>query len=346
LPVVTRRRFGLQTPRHIGDTAKIRERIEMIPSGSRGETTPRGDKETLMKRHAWMTAIACAGLLAFGCGGDDGDGNGGDPDAGEDLANPGFGTPTATVQANGAPADFSCLNTPTGDVLSTIDINLTGPVEDFQNGTANPNAVVSAFPVVEFENVIAEATADGNGDYAMTLPAGQTRVGFKIVAEGALETYLLNQYFEPDVADQTLTVNSVSEATANTLPAFVGVTRTAGLGVLAGAIRDCSGNEVANAIATVSSVSGQPQHLEGAQTYYFSGGSPSLPVRHETIAVTNTDGLFVVLELPPSAQAFLQVWGFVDGQDPATDELTLLAEIPSPVVPDVMVTFSLEPLRN
>jgi hypothetical protein len=131
------------------------------------------------------------------------------------------------------------------------------------------------------------------------------------------------------------------------LPAFIGVTRTAGLGVLAGTIRDCQNREVGGAIVTVSDVSGSPEHLDGAMTYYFSAEpNNSLPVRHNLAANTNQDGRFSVLELQPGQSAYLQVWGFMDGQDPESDDLTLLAEIPSPILPDSVVISDMEALRN
>jgi hypothetical protein len=82
------------------------------------------------------------------------------------------------------------------------------------------------------------------------------------------------------------------------------------------------------------------------QTYYFSAGSQSLPVQHSLAPSTNRDGLFMVIELPEFSGGVLQLWGYVDGQDPAAEDPTLLAEIPAPIIPDVVVTFSIEPLRT
>ncbi|HTM19386.1 MAG TPA: hypothetical protein VL172_02725, partial [Kofleriaceae bacterium] len=78
----------------------------------------------------------------------------------------------------------------------------------------------------------------------------------------------------------------------------------------------------------------------------FSAGSQSLPVQHSLAPSTNRDGLFMVIELPEFSGGVLQLWGYVDGQDPAAEDPTLLAEIPAPIIPDVVVTFSIEPLRT
>lgn len=231
-------------------------------------------------------------------------------------------------------------------MASTVEIMVSGTVTDFQTGNVSPEATVEAFAGVEIGTPLAMATASAEGVYEIIVPAGQTRVGFKIGAADALDTYLVNQYFAPGAVAQEVPQRSVSRLTAEVLPALVGVTRTPGLGILAGAVRDCAGNEVANVIATVSSVQSMPEHLAGAQTFYFSAGTGgSLPIGHADAPQTRADGLFVVIELPASTDAYLQVWGFTPAQDPATDELTLLAEIFMPVVGDTVITASLDPLR-
>ncbi len=307
-----------------------------------------------MKRLTYALLITVI-APAFACGGDDGNGN---ADAAPMLPNEGFVPPTEITMAYSpgendgewnliGPADWSCLNTPTSDAPSTVAINLTGELVDFQNDTELPDAIITAYDDTNFSGAgIATAVADEDGMYAMTLPVGQTRVAFKLQDDRALDTYNLNEYFEPSNADQDFEVRSVSLLTANALPAFIGVTRTVGLGILAGTAIDCNGDEVGGAIATVSSVSASPEHLDGAGTYYFSANATSLPVRHTQQLQTNTDGVFVVIELPIMPTAFLQVWGFIDGQNPATDELTLLAEIPAPILADSVVIGNPEPLRS
>jgi hypothetical protein len=297
-----------------------------------------------------MRFLACFLVLGlgFGCGGDDADDT---PDAG--LG--GFAPPDVIAHAyeenddvytDLGEADFSCLNTATDDAATSVEVALTGTIGDFQTGDDAPEVTAEAFKLIDWQNPFATATSDDDGNYAMTVPIGVTRFGFKMTSEDIMDTFLLNQYVEPDQAEQRLSIDSVSILTANALPAFIGVTRTPGLGIVAGAMRDCQDREVKGTIATVSSVSGTATHLAGATTYYFSAGSTTLPVRHVQQPYTNGDGLFMTIEVPTTASAFLQVWGFISGQDPAVDELTLLAEIPTPVLEDTVVTFSLEPLRT
>lgn len=281
------------------------------------------------------------------------------------LENPGFPVPTAVTKANtfsmGAwsevgDADWSCLNTPSDDQPSTQAIALTGVIDDFQSGDGVGNATVTAFPGIMLSANSGMATSSNvaatRGQYSMNLtmlPSGTTRFGFKVESTGYLKTYLLNQYLNPANATQNRGISAVSESTANALPAFVGVTRDVADGVLAGAMRDCQGREVSNAVATVSSTMGTVAHLTGAETFYFSAGSSSLPVRHTQSPTTNKDGLFVVLGLPPqTAPAFIQVWGFPTAADLAMGAagLKLLSELPSPVEANAVITGSFEPKRQ
>lgn len=304
-----------------------------------------------------VTALSSLALIGA-CGGDDD--NTAPIDGPTGNTNPGFPTPTAVTKANEqvkgtwteiGDADWSCLNTPSTDQPSTQAITLSGTLEDFQTGNGVPDVEITAFPGIMLGGNTGMVTSGANGAYSgLTvgqLPSGETRYGFKFEADGYVKTYLLNQYLEPGQATQTRTMAAVSTGTATALPAFIGVTRDITKGVLAGAFRDCAGNEVSNAVATVSSVSMQPTHLAGAKTFYFSAGSSSLPVRHNVSPVMNKDGLFVILDLPPQgAPAFVQVWGFKDAADLADGQMTLLSELASPVEENAIITGSFEPLRN
>ena len=288
------------------------------------------------------------------CGGGDGDDDGADdaappPDAGVDH---GFNNPPAVLKANMAgaevgDADLTCLNTPSGDVATTVEVALATKVTDFQNRTPVKDSTVTVFPNQSADAPFnAAVTSAQNGDVTVKIPVGTKRFGFKMVDNTSLPTLLLNQTVDPNMATQTLTtIQSVSKATAQTLPALIGVIRTGGTGVLAAAVRDCQGREMSNFIATVSSAKGQPTHLAGADTYYFNA-SAGLPVKHNQLGAASADGLFMVIELQPQAEAFIQVWGFPTAADLSAKKLKLIAELPAPVIADTVVTGSLEPLRQ
>jgi len=283
--------------------------------------------------------------------GDDG-GKPATPDAARDI---GFNRPTAALKANkemgGAymelgPADLSCLGTAANDPATTVAVSLATKVRDFQSDNPVPNAVVTAFRDQDVGTVFDTKTADGNADVTIAIPIGVKRFGFKMTDPSALDTLLLNQRVQPDQMTQTLSkIQSVSKTTATLLPALIGVSRTGGTGVLAGAMRDCAGNEISNFVATVSSTAGQVTHLAGADTYYFSP-SVGLPVKHAQQEASAADGLFMIIELPATPTAFVQVWGYPTDADVTSDNLKLVAELPTAVIADTVITGSYEPLRT
>ncbi len=305
--------------------------------------------------HALPSLALCMGLAALaGCGGDSGSG----ADAGSDnvLADLGFATPTeaTTAYTEGAtgwdlvgPANWSCLGQGITEVPSTTDITLTGALLDFQTDEPIIGGNITLYGDEGITGTeLATTTSDADGNYEFTLPTGHTHWAYKMEVEDALDTYSLNQYYEPDVAAQTDDIDSVSLLTAQALPAFIGVTRTPGLGIIAGSIRDCDGNVVSGAVAAVSDTQNDVNHVDGGVSYYFSAANTSLPVRHSLQSMTNTDGVFVTIELPPGQERFLQVWGFVDDADLADGEMTLLAQVPTPIIADSVVTVSLRPLQQ
>jgi hypothetical protein len=299
--------------------------------------------------------VLASSLALVACGGGDDDGAD-DDSAGPDASGPsneGFVTPESITMANEndaevGPADWSCLNTPGEDVATTVDITVSGVINQFDDQSKEVRDVtVSVFEGTDYQNPVdtTDTPTDITGAYSLTMPAGTTRWGFKVSGEPILDTFLLNQYFEPGNAAQSRDISVITTGIAAALPALVGVSRTEGTGVLAGAMRDCQGREVSYAVATVSGTSGTADHLEGAQTYYIDAGA-GLPVRHDQLIHTDANGLFAVFELPVTATAYVQIWGFVDAADLADGEMTLLAEIASPVVGDTVITGSIEPLRN
>lgn len=302
------------------------------------------------------TSLALASFALLGtaaCGGDDGAPAG--PDAAV-LPNGGFDVTqlTETTKANMdedeiGEANWDCLGTPTDDTASTVAITLTGVLNDFQtSSTELRDATVTVFHDTDYQNPVDTFGPTAvDGQYTLDLPAGGTRWGFKVTQDDYTDTFLLNQYFDPNNAAQSLNISAISEGLTTALPAIIGLVRTPGSGVLAGAMRDCDDHEVSHVIATVSATSGQIDHLEGADTYYLDS-SAGLPVRHDQLAQTDTNGLFAVFQLPVTTEAFIQIWGFTDSADIADGEagLTLLAELASPTVADTVITGSIEPLRD
>lgn len=275
----------------------------------------------------------------------------------------GFTKPTAPLMANNeegdnnwvekGPADLSCLGMPSTDTPTTTAITVNTKVTDFQSGNANPGVTVTVFKEQNAGSPEGSAaTSDDAGNLTTVIPAGTTRFGYKMVdTSDSLDTLLLNQYLtDPTTTPQTVSdIQIVSKATGATLPALIGVSRTEGTGVLAGAVRDCAGFEISNFIATVSSTSGAgntaPTFLDGVDTYYFSA-SVGLPVRHSQQAASSKDGLFMAIEMQPNPTAYVQVWGYKTAADVTADNLTLIAELKTSVIAETVITGSYEPLRS
>ena len=256
------------------------------------------------------------------------------------------------------PADLTCLNTPSSDMATTLDVTLNTVVKDFQSGNAVPGATVTVFKDIMVDAPFATVTADTNAYATATIPTGTKRFGFKMTTSdgNTMPTFLLNQSVDPSVMVQpadsdtdktkSMKIQSVSATTAQTLPALIGETRTAGTGVIAGALRDCQHHEMSNFVATVSSTPMTATPIDGAEAYYFSAGV-ELPVRHTSQDYASKDGLFMVIQLPAAPTAYVQMWGYkTDADATAGGDMTLLAQLQVPVLADTVITGSYEPLRQ
>ena len=324
-------------------------------------------------RFTSLVSVLAFSLTVAACG-DDGGKTPIDAPKAEDI---GFNKPTGSLKAafetsknnwtELGPANLTCLGTPSADVATTVAVALTTRVDDFQSGNSVPGTSVTVFRDQDAGTpfnapVISDSTT---ANVTVTIPTGVKRFGFKMTNSNSLDTLLLNQTVDPAMATQMLDhIQSVSTATAQTLPALIGVSRTPGTGILAGAVRDCgqagrmSGTSVAsgpqeltNFIATVSSTDGtvgtvtDVAHLPGVDTYYFSS-SVGLPVRHSQQDASSKDGLFMAIEMQPTPTAYVQIWGYKTDADMAADKLTLIAQLKTAVIADVVITGSYEPLRT
>ena len=305
-------------------------------------------------RIALLFTLSSLGLVAAACGGggssSDKPGIDGPP---KDI---GFTKPTASLKSNRelsednweeiGPADLACLGTPANDPPTAVQVALSTLVRDFQSDNLVPGSVVTAFRGQNTTDIFDTKTSDGDAAITFTIPTGVARFGYKMVSDSALDTLLLNQKVDPNMATQTeSSIRSVSKTTAQTLPALIGVSRTVGTGVLAGAIRDCQDREISNFIATVSTTKGTVTHAAGSDTYYFSP-TVGLPVRHSQQKHGSKNGLFMIIELEPAPTAYVQVWGYKDDAALAADDLQLIAELQTNVIAETVITGSYEPLRQ
>ncbi len=312
-----------------------------------------------------MRLTSLSVLLFAACGGG---GSTGTPDAA--VKDVGFNTPTKTLKANMGvtsgttttwteigDADLTCLNTPNADVATTVAVTLNTIVKDFQAGTLVPNAAITTFQGIDSTTSFDMKTTDTNGDVTMTIPVGTKRFGFKMTTTDGttMPTLLLNQTVDPGMAlqpagsdtDDTkrFKIQSVSMTTAMLLPALIGEERIAGTGVAAGALRDCQHREMSNFVTTISSTSGTATPIDGTEAYYFNP-SANIPIKHTQADAAREDGIFMLIQVPVSAAAYVQAWGFPTDADLAGGTMKLVSELKVPVIADTVITGSFEPLRQ
>lgn len=315
-------------------------------------------------RHTLAFTLISLSLAA--CGGSDDK----KPDAAA-AVDVGFNKPTMGVRANMqtvtdtgtkwneiGPADLTCLGTPSDDMATTVSVTLNTVIKDFQSSKAVPGATVTVFEDVMTDAPFDTQTSSDQALATFTVPTGVKRFGFKMTTSDGttMPTLLLNQYIDPSTALQppgsdtdptkAMKVQSVSASTAATLPALIGETRTAGTGVIAGALRDCQHHEMSNFVATVSSTPMTATAITGAEAYYFSD-AVDLPVHHQQQDAASKDGLFMVIQLPVAPTAYVQMWGYqTDADATAGGDMVLLAQLQVPVLADTVITGSYEPLRQ
>ena len=267
-----------------------------------------------------------------------------------DPPNAGFVTPTTTTRANvfrngawmdvGA-AEWGCLAQPPNEPVPDGRYTVSGTVRD--HGTSNPvsgAAIVASAGGQALGNGTAGTSGGSRGVYRIELaplPAGARRVRFAVSAMGARKTIAIDRYLGP-VASATLDLPLVSEATAASIPAFVGESADPAEGLVLGELRDCQGRHVSGAVVALSQSTTLVLHWPGGVTFYFSAGASSLPVRHNVRNETNRDGRFMLLGPQPQqgAEGTVQAWGFRTDADRAAGTLRLLGSSAAVIEPAVV----------
>ncbi len=307
-----------------------------------------------MKTTGLVLALSAATAFTACGGGGGGTADAMPPECNEAGGSACFVRPLMATTVAAGPANWACA--PDTLTMSAAGFNVAGEVRDYQNDDLLAGATVEAFlSATDFTTPIATATTDAAGAYTIAL-TGQipSRMNWRTKHPDSLDTYEINDPINVAGGDLTgIGRYSVLQDTSDALQAFIGVTPTPGLGVLAGAIRDCDRSEVQHAIATISSTSSAgdvpPTFVGGAQVYYFSSGTTSLPVQRTIREDTNVNGVFVIIEIPPTTGTqtyFLQIWGYKDAAAVTADTLSLLSEFETKVVGDSVIIVDMDPTEG
>lgn len=215
--------------------------------------------------------------------------------------------------------DNACIGGSFGEVdpSKQVDVTLNGEVRDFQEEEPVPDATVKFWFGDDISaSVDVEETADSNGAFSTTVPVCQP-IGYGTFTppewEETVDTYEVHQIFgyeDDGVADEW--INSVSRATANIIPAVIGVEWDETTGIIAGTAYDCAtGVEeepefFGHAQMFVHDGNGTPP--DATTVYYFSDSD--LPVANESQADVNpNNGLWVAVNVPVGTWT-VEMWGY------------------------------------
>jgi len=209
--------------------------------------------------------------------------------------------------------DWSCVgNLPDVEVGETGAFN--GVVEDFQEDDPVAGAHVRIWgandPTLPPGDAV-EATTDTDGTFSIdegTIFACSpfaARVWTDFDPPETYQTFQIN-IVVAGAAPFSEVLNSVAYSTYQLLPLTVGVEPEPGKGIAAGRVRDCEGEPVANAEASVGALdlaTGEVTEAEDYAMRYFENEDPEQDQLH-----ISEDGLFGGMNVPPGDWDLL-VWG-------------------------------------
>lgn len=300
------------------------------------------------------------GLLALpgwiGCGDDDGGSNSNENNAGPHLS-------ADLLEAEGRDPDFSCLGEPDPANVFATDTDVTGVVEDFEEGFPVEGVTVAVF--ASYADLAADtpfatsAPSDINGGYTVGVPANVQRLHYKMI-DPTGQDYFDTMELEDPVAgmapDPPQTTGkdrkAVSWATVDKVPGMIGIARIEGRGIVAGTVYDCSRDHVEHAALRVyDGPASDPNRVQlsiwdgsSRNSFYFSD---DLPSRLQDF--TNPEGQFLTANLVPGGTVTLEIWGRLDAawlpagyEDCAEGCLISRQEVP--VFGDVIVITDMNPL--
>jgi hypothetical protein len=224
--------------------------------------------------------------------------------------------------------DFSCIGSRTQPTPGE-SISVEFMLRDFQDDFEVVDTEVWLFT----DNVIRDTcaapdcqtfTTDSMGNGMVMMPA-EGWYAYRVIArEGETRgttVFSVFQYNEPApaMAGGSVEGNSVSGSTIELIPALLGITREPGRAIVSGRLEDCNGNYVQNAIVRLYDPDGnfvEDGSLASEPSYHYFNGNPdsNLPNQEETHS--NTDGLYVVVQVPVLDERPYRVeaWATIGGE--------------------------------
>ncbi len=293
----------------------------------------------------------CLVTSLSGCGDDDGGTN----DNGNSNAIENHLSDEMMVTPVGTP-DFGCEGAADPAMVYTMETEISGIVQDFEEDWAVEGVLVSVYETLEDllndTPYDTSAETEANGSYSLMAPANVARMQFKIWDPTFQDYFITLELNEPVAGmppgppqatgkDRLI----ISDVTMQTVPAILGIQRIAGTGIVAGRVYDCNRNELQwGAMRAYDGPESDPGRqllsvYEGADrnAFYFADG---MPVRGQMF--TDPEGQFLIANLVPTPGDFItmEFWGRYgdcpDGCLVSTQEI--------PVLPDSIVVTDMVPL--
>ena len=261
----------------------------------------------MSKKRLW--ALLCSAGLIVSCGSaDEADSTDTGGGAEEDVLpalvgdfscfEPGQTWLTQTLKSDtGSSVSASLLGVPLGgdegEFVAEVDISFW--YDNTTSGDADSNGITGNDGVLEIE-----------------LPSCQPLTTLAIRSIDTEPTYKANFVIDPENPSAEVTV--VESLTAASIKAILNESTSDTSSLVAGTIYDCNQDPVLNARARVKDSSGNI--LADARDYYFNDAS--LPTRRSNRSYTNTDGRWVVFNLPVGAVT-IEIYGNTCDGDNCTE---------------------------
>lgn len=209
-----------------------------------------------------------------------------------------------------------CIEGKVQDVDPTcqVDMTINGSVVDFQTEDDVPDATVKVWygdDVFSDPDIITAADSDGN--FEITAPSC-TPLAYGTFTppewEETKDTYEVHQTFgfSAEGSDDG-DFNSVSEATSRLIPSLIGVTwEQDTTGIIAGTLYDCDVEPIQYGQIFLHDGNGNPP-TTGDIFYFSESGGTSLPTDIESQPYSNTNGLWVAMNIPAGTWT-VEGWGW------------------------------------
>lgn len=269
------------------------------------------------------------------------------------------------LQALNNDPDFTCFDATDPVITFSTDTDVTGVVEDFEEGYAVEGAVVKVYgtlqDLLDDQPFDESAPSDVHGAYTITVPGNVQRTHWRMTdpsGEDYFDTFEINDPVAgmPPGPPQTTGKDRliISTVTMETVPATLGIQRIEGRGIIAGRVYDCQRNEVEHAaIRVYDGPASDPDRqlisvYEGGNrnSFYFVSGMPS-----RLQQFTDPEGQFVVANLVAGGSVHVEFWGRTQAAWMPTgyqdcSEGCLISTQEVPVVGDTIVITDMLPLYS